>query len=371
MLALWNFTWKDLIYDRWRSLWTVLSLAVLVVGYLLLAAQAQAFLILLGQSRATSNLMIIAANTIDPMDSSLDESALQAAQQIAPGQIRDAFPTLFRHLTIGNQIMQIEAVPPEEMTSAMDLALLQGHWPDGLLQVVISDGAAQLTSWKIGSTVDIYGTDFTVTGVVRTDENTFGSIWMTYTEGQNLFGVGRGFQVGYLTLEPWADPERVRSSLITNPRFSSNYTVYIESAFNKSYNQSNNNLLILLSLLTLVALLAVTFSTYNATSLSLTERSIEIGMLRLLGFTQGKLLNFLLARTLLLTLVAYSLGWLAALLFINYQRQHTTFDLVFLVLKLTPASSLIGLGLAILFAFLGVWLTSRWIALSGLSYQGM
>jgi len=42
--------------------------------------------------------------------------------------------------------------------------------------------------------------------------------------------------------------------------------------------------------------------------MSLTERSHEIGLLRVVGFTQTKLRGFLFARALVLTLASYSLG---------------------------------------------------------------
>jgi ABC-type antimicrobial peptide transport system permease subunit len=225
--------------------------------------------------------------------------------------------------------------------------------------VVVSEGAAGLASWKIGSPVNVYGTDFQVTGLVRAEENAFGSVWMTYAEGQRLFGTSRGFQVGYLSLAPSADPESVRARLLADPRLSAAYSVYLEHAFTNSYNQSNSNLLTLSGLMVLISLLAVTFGIYNATSLSLTERSLEIGLLNVIGFTLKKLRSFLLARTLVLTLLAYSLGWLISLIFIDQQRLHASVDLIFRDMSLTPFSSLLGLGLAGLFAFLGVWLASR------------
>lgn len=362
MLALGYFTFRDLLHDRWRSLLTILSLAVIVVGYLLLTSLAQALVILSRQAQITNNLLILAANTIDPMDSFINEGVLQAAVEIAPDQIRLAFPILFRHLTIDGQLVQVRAVALEAMSSSVGLTLVKGDWPDGPRQVVTSEGAAELASWKIGSTVNIYGTDFRVTGLVRTEENAFGSVWMTYAEGQQLFGTSRGFQVGYLSLVPSADPESVRAKLLADPRISSAYSVYLEHAFTNSYNQSNSNLLTLSALMVLVSLLVVTFGIYNATSLSLTERSLEIGLLHVIGFTLNKLRSFLLTRALVLTLAAYGLGWLISLIFINHQRLHASVDLVFRALRLTPFSSLFGLGLAVIFAVLGVWLASRRLA---------
>ena len=153
-------------------------------------------------------------------------------------------------------------------------------------------------------------------------------------------------------------PEATRLRLQAVPQLASCCIVFIETAYSESFNQANYNILFLSGLLTLTSLLALTFSIYTLTSLSLSERGREVSLLRVVGFTSGRLRIFLLARALLLTLAAYGLGWLAALVFINYQHLHTSFDLLFMVLRLSPASSLIGLALALLFAFLGVWLTT-------------
>jgi ABC-type antimicrobial peptide transport system permease subunit len=356
MPALAYFLFKDLLHDRWRSLLTILNLAVIVVGYLLLGSLAQSIAILSKSAPASNDLLIVEADTIDPMDSTIDEAALQAAMDIAPMAIRRAIPILFRHLTIDGQVMQVRGVTTDELPLSQRLILVGGGWPDGPRQVVVSEGAARLASWKIGSMVNIYGTNFQICGLVRAEENAFGSIWMTYPDAQQLFGAGKGFQVGYLSLAASANAENVRTSLQADPRISSAYTVYLQSAYNDSYNQSNASLVILSSLMVLISLLAISFGTYNATSLSLAERGPEIGVLRAIGFTPDKLRYFLLARSLLLTLAAYSLGWAVSRLLIAGQQHKPAVDIIFLNLHLTSLSSLIGLGLAVLFAFLGVWL---------------
>jgi hypothetical protein len=370
MRTLGHFVMRDLLHDRWRSLLTVIGLAAVVVGYLLLAALAQAIVSLSKAAPVNNLLLIVGANTIDPMDSSLDEGVLQAARQAAPQQILRTFPILFRHLTIDGHIMQIRAVPPEELPAAMALTLTAGSWPNAPGQVAVSEGGAQQAVWKIGSTVKIYGTDFQVSGLVRGPENAFGTVWMAYADGQRLFGMGRGFQVGYVVLEPSADPQSVRLQLLGDARIATQADVYLDSVYTNDFNQSYMNMVILSGLMVLISLLGITFGIYNATSLSLTERSREIGLLRLIGFTLGKLRSFLLVRAVILTGAAYGLGWLAALIFINQQRLLSSVNLVFQALQLTPWFSLAGLGLAVLFAGLGVWLsTARMAALSPL--QGL
>ena len=360
MYALVYLIFKDLIHDRWRSLLTIISIAVIVVVYLLIASLSQAFFVFNQQSQVTNNLVIVASDVLDPMESSLNEEVLQNAQKIAPEQIQRAFPILFRHLNIDDQIMQIRAVPLEEMHTSLALTLFQGNWPDGPRQIIVSEGVAQFASWKIGSNVKIYGTNFIVSGLVRSGENNSGAVWMTYPEGQSLFGMRRGFQVGYLRLEPSADPENVRSMLEMDPRISACCTVYLENALSNRYYQVNHNFLTLNRLMAFVSLLAITFGIYNATKLSLTERSHEIGMLRVLGFSQRKLLGILIFRVLVLTLAAYSLGWVISIIFLNYHRANTIMGVSAapLILDLTLSASIVGLALAIAFSFLGVWLTS-------------
>ena len=364
MFALGYFTIKDLIHDRWRSLMTIVSLAVVVAGYLLLASLSRAFLTVGKQSQVTDNLVLLSANAIDPMESSLDETVLQTAQAIAPERIQRVFPTLFRHMDIGGQILQVRAVPQDEMPAAMDLSLIQGDWPSGGQQVVVGYDLARAESWSIGSIVNIYGGDFQVTGLVRAKDNNLSAIWMTYPAGQRLFGMQHGFQVGYLVLAPSADPESVGAALQADPRIASRYTVYLENAVSEGYNQLNHNLVSLSSIMSIISLLAITFGIYNSTSMSLTERSYEISLLRVVGFTQGKLRGFLLSRALVLTLMAYSLGWGLLACYFYYRNLYAplNFSEAPMYLGLTLSATLLGLGLSAVFAFLGVWLTSGRLA---------
>jgi ABC-type antimicrobial peptide transport system permease subunit len=369
MRVLAHFTLKDLLHDAWRSLLTILSLAVVVVSFLLLSALSRAYLEFGRRVQTSNNLVIISANVIDPMESSLDDSILDTARQIAPDKIQKVFPHIFRHLNIEGQILQVNAVPLEEMNTALALKLLQGSWPADAQEIGISEGVTQITSWRIGSIVKVYGTDFKVTGILRAGGNNYASIWMTYTEGQRLFGLTHGFQMGYLQLEPSADPESVRLKIQADPRFSSDYSVYLVNALNDRYRQINRNLLVLSAVQAVLSLLAITLGTYNANSLSLTERGREIILLRMIGFTKGRVRIFLLARSLVLTLAAYILGWITAILFISYQRVHTPINIQAapLVLELTPLTSLLGLVLAVGFAFLGILLTSGYLDTLGLS----
>lgn len=359
MRVLGYFTLRDLIHDHWRSLLTILNIAVVVVSYLLLSSLSEAFILFGRQSQVSNNLVVISADALDPMESSLNNDILQTAQLIAPKQILSVFPTLFRHMSIEGQVMQVRAVPLEDMKTALALTLTSGRWPESPQQVVISEGVTQITSWKTDSIVQIYGTNFQVVGIVRAGGNKFASVWMTYDEGQHLFGTNHGFQMGFLQLDSSVNPESIRAKIETDPRFSGQYAVYLENTLSDRYNQINHDLLTLSEIQALICLLTITFGTYNAVSLSLTERSYEILLLRVVGFTQDRLRVILVGRTLVLATAAYIIGGITAFVFIEYQRAHTPISIqaVPLLLNLSIIAILLGFFLTMTFTFLGVWFT--------------
>jgi ABC-type antimicrobial peptide transport system permease subunit len=107
-----------------------------------------------------------------------------------------------------------------------------------------------------------------------------------------------------------------------------------------------------------VALLAITFGIYNATSLTLAERGWELGALRVLGFEIGGLRRFLYLRALLLVGAAYILGALIAVTYMTVQGQQTPIVIhgATLLMRVQPWALALGLCLTALFAYLGVWL---------------
>ncbi len=360
MLILLYYTVRDLIHDYKRSLLTIASLTVIVVSYLLLISLSQAYLTF-GSDKETQNLMVLSANAIDPMESTLSEDVLQTALAAAPGQIEHVFPVIFRHMNIEGQIMQVRGVALEDMEQYNNLELIQGQWPQSEQQIVISEGVIQITTWKIGTLVNIYGSDFQVSGIVRAGGNKFASIWMTFTAGQQLFGTQKGFQMGFLTVYPNIDPETVRLRLQADPRLSQQYAFYLENSLGDLYQQVNYNLLALSLIQTIISLLAITFGTYNATCLSLLERQVEMGLLRVIGFTQGKLGAIFFSRSAIQTGLAYLIGWMIATAVIDYQRSShpISIESAPLTLGIGFSTSLLGLGLALFFSFMGVLISIK------------
>ena len=123
----------------------------------------------------------------------------------------------------------------------------------------------------------------------------------------------------------------------------------------------NQNLLTLSLVQVIISLLAITFGSYNATCLSLLERDVEISLLRVIGFTQGKRRMILFARTFMQTLLAYLAGWIISAAVIGYKSAHNPINIHSsrLILSMDLSASLLGLALALSFSFLGVIISTK------------
>jgi len=353
-----SFAFKDLLYDRGRSVLTILSLMVIMVGYLILSALSEAYRTFGKRPEATRNLMIISAEVLDPMESNLDDNILNVAQDLFPDAVSRVSPCIFRHMNIEERMIQVRAVPPEDFTDLYQLSLFDGSWPADERQIIATDGAVHIYQWKLGSTITIYGSEFELVGIVKALGSKYASIWMTYAAGEQLFGTKRGYQIGYVQVNPRADIETVRTGLESDPRLEGRYAVYLEDQLSDRYNQATQDLLRLTVILMFVSLTAISFGTYHTTGLTLVERSWEIAVLRVVGFSPGAIRSFLFNRTLFQILIAYGMGLGVATLFIRWHQATSPIVLhsAPLTLTLTTTGIILGLVLTVLFALLGVWL---------------
>jgi hypothetical protein len=358
---------KDLFHDFTRSLLTVASLATIILGFLLTAAISTAFLEFGSQVTTDShNLMVLSADSIDPAQGSLTDEVLDTAaravqEKFGPQSLLRASPMIFRTLRITDWVMQVIAVPRQDMTDVYRLTLLAGHYPQGNGEIVATQEAIQITGWSMGHIVEILGQKLQVVGIVRYEGGKLASLWMTYPVGQALFGTRIGFQIGILQIAGDLDPETVRTYLETLPELTPTYAVYLEQQLNERYATFIRAILAFSGFLNILALSVVSFGGFNAASLTLAERGHEIAILRVVGFSPPIVRRFLFGRTLLQTLVAYAVGWGLAVLITQHSMTspNISFIGVTLPLRLPPTTLLLGLALTILFAWLGVWLTTR------------
>jgi ABC-type antimicrobial peptide transport system permease subunit len=359
------FLFKDLIFDRGRSVLTIISLTAVIVSYLAASALSEVFLEFGSTSQTGSrNLLIVADYAVDPMQSKMDDSILQAAadivrQEFGPDSVRSVFPSIYRTLEINDRTMRLLAIPRDDMMRAYSLTLLEGDWPASDEQAVVTQEGMHVNGWKIGDRILIRGSNLLITGRVQEEAGT-SVIWMTYSGGQKLFNAQSDFQIGVLQIEDSLDLPTVQASLEQDPHFPKGYAVYLTQQVYERYTDLVRSLTKASDVIAALALGVVILGTFNATSLTLAERKREIAILQTIGFTSRTILLFMLVRTLLQTLVAFCLAWGFMVIIVNNSLQY---PLVIYaktaILSLSTESIFLGFILTVLAASLGVWLTAH------------
>lgn len=351
---------QDVLHEAHRSLLTVLYLSLVIAIHLSVASLAGA---LSGTAQemlsSPQNLLLLSADILDPTDSAIDMGALEsAAVQLeniySAGAVQGLSPLILRHLRIEGHVFQLAAAPPGDFERVFQLRLLQGAWPTDLRQVAGSRSALALTGRSLGEQLVIYGEPFTISAVVDSPGDR-ADLWLGLAAGQALFPSTSDFQVGVIQLAPRIDAAEAQMRL-ENQLKPSGYAVYQERQFAAQFSLSLQDMLGLARFFYLLSLLVISFGVYNITHLSLAERSVEIGILRTVGFSPARIQLILLARTALLALAAFGLGWLTVFAYVRAMQQPLMLYTTPLHLELTPLRAAYALALCLLFSAFGVWL---------------
>jgi putative ABC transport system permease protein len=355
------FLLKDMCHDWARTGLTVLGIAVVIFSFFILSTFAQSLVSFNEAEPYRSNLIVAQSNLIDLGDSVLDDSVLHAAEQMPSNLVSRVSPVIFRHLRINDHLIQLRAARVEDWTTVFHMELLEGQWPKEFREVAVGQDTAKANDWKIGSLVEIFGSEFRISAITRSPGSAFSSIWMPLNQAQVHFGKKNLYQMMVVQVAQNADAENVKLLLQTNPQLTGKYSVFFEDTFSQRNTQILKDMSSLMNICSSLALLAVCFGTYTSTNLSLTERSREIGILRAIGFPHNSLSGLLGLRAILQGLIAYTAGLATVLLFIAYRQSSAKlfvlgFNIIFMI---TWQIILDGFLLTIALALLGAWLSSR------------
>jgi len=355
------FVLKDLRHDWARTGLTVLGIAVVIFSFFILSTFAQSLVSFNEAESYKSNLIVVQSNLIDLGDSVLDDSALHTIEQMPSNLVSQVSPVIFRHLRINDHLIQLRAARVEDWITVFNMELLEGQWPKDFGEVAVGQDTAKANDWKIGSMVEIFGSEFRISAITRSPGSAFSSIWMPLNQAQVHFGKKNLYQMVVVQVAQNADADKVKLLLQTNPQLTGKYSVFFEDTYSQRNTQILKDMFSLMSICSILALLAVSFGTYTSTNLSLTERSREISILRAIGFPNNCLSRLLGLRAIMQALMAYIIGMVATFLYIAYRQSNTQlyvlgFNVSF---KITWQIILGGFLLTTALALLGAWLSSR------------
>ncbi len=363
------FLMADIRHDWIKTLLTLLGLSAVVFCYFLMGALSNSLGDFYSAGPTGQNLIIIQSELIDPTDARMDVEVYETLKQMPLEQVQRVSPVIYRYRRVDDHMVILRSAPLADWPSVFHLQLLEGSWPKAYGEVVVGEGAAQAYQWTPGSQVNIYGSVFSISGIVRSPGISFSSIWMPLTQGLALFGNERGYQALFVQAAPGADAEALKRELEQHPLISGKYSVFFEDTYSRRVNQLMRDLNSLIKIGSFLALFGVTLGTYTSTNLSLVERSRELGILRSMGFPNQRLMRIFSLRAVLLDWAGFLIGLGCALLYIALQNSSNPLFVLGYHIRFQADWALFATGFAITtgLALLGAALPA--FHLFGLSIQ--
>lgn len=356
-----GFIIKDLINDKWRTVITIVNLLVFICCYMAMASLAEATLSFSDRPADASSIFILSRNIIDPAESVVTDDLLEPAKEMMPQYVLSVTPLMYKSLYINGHISQVRAARLEDMRSVHSLTIIAGDWPSPQNQVVIGENTAAITRWQVGDTLRIYGSDFTISGLVSASGSNASAIWMPLDTAEKLFDTDGKYQFIWIQVQPGINPEEIKNQLQNDPRINAGYDVFLANNFYQEYTKSFTQMEGLTGILLILALSSVMLGTYSNVFLVVSERHREITILRAIGIQAITIRIFITIRMLLMILIAYvlSLGLSTLLLnFFNYLNP-IIFRLALVPVVVTPRVFFGGLLLSLFFGWIGVWIPTN------------
>jgi len=350
----------DLWADRNRTILSLLTLTLMAIGYMILAGFAESIRLFSEQAGDRRGIVIVERGVLDPMNSRIDLTMIEGIRTLVEGKGARISPCQFRHMRIDGQLVQLRACPLEDWQPVHHLQLAQGSWP-AYGEVAITEGASISTGWQIGDHLKIYGTSFTISGLVRASGTKFLAVWMSLEDSERLFEVSDRYQLVMIQIAPNTDAEQLRAAIEAHPSLAGGFDVmFLDALFNR-YTEVVRGLLGVSQTLALAAITLVVLGSYQATRLSLEERSRSVTILRVTGFSEGQLHGLLQIRSLWMLTLAFLFGALFTLGLLGWANRVTPLQVqsVQLEVRLTLSVLLWGYPLSLACAAIGTWISAR------------
>ena len=369
LLTALRFLGVDLRHNLARTLLAVAALAAVIASYLVIVAGAAGFAQFAPYfATPQPNLWLMSAGVLTPINSSLSQEQVDLAARLVrenfgAGALQAALPVMYRSVRYADKTYALAAISVDDAAQVFDLQLVEGTYPapaaSGRREVAASSSFMQVNQAQLGGTLSIFGSDFTIVGVVQSVSNSLAMLWMDLSMGRQLYAYREDFQVGVLALKEGVDAAQVQAVLEADPALQYCCAAYLDRQLNEIASGQLATLDAILRTFQVLALFVVTFGVYNAANLTLVERAREVALLRVAGFTPGEVKGLLAAHYLLFTLAAFGVGWGAAVLYAQWNGKVASIGGQVITLQIQPQQVWLGLGLTLAFALAGVWLPAR------------
>jgi len=307
---------KNLWRRATRSLLTVMGIAVGVAAVVALGAMADGIASNYGSALGLSNdLLVTQANTLDVVYSSLDEQLADRIQAIP--DVTNVDPGVFSWIAVGNSPYFLIYGYPSGSVAMSHYRIVEGKPVTAVNQVAIGRRGADALKLAVDDTLRLNGVPYRIVGIYETGagmEESGGVL--TLEDAQTIAQKQRKVSLFQVGVRPNADIEQVKRRIAALDK---EITVTVASEY-EGGEQWTAYLQGFAWSIAAIAILIGGLGMMSAMVMSVMERTREIGTLRAVGWSRGRVLRLILGEAIGLSLVGgvagmalgAGLAWLAA-----------------------------------------------------------
>ena len=239
------------------------------------------------------------------------------------------------------------------------LKIVEGRtFRPGLRELIVGRGVTrQFEGARIGETLRMRGSDWTVVGVFESGDANESELWADVEVAQSTFN-RQGFSAVRLQLDDPKGLQGVKDALTADPRLN----VDVESEqqyYSGQTRQFRQTIGILAGVVTVIMALGAMFAALNTMYAAVGTRAREIATLRAIGFGGTPVVVSVMLESLVLAVVGGLIGALLAFLLFNNMAVSTlgaNFTQVVFQFAVTPALVGQGIVIAIVIGMIGGFL---------------
>ncbi len=349
------------------SLVIVVGLAGVVAVFTALLAMAAGFQSTLEAAGRPDVALVLRGGSQAELNSGISREQGTIIKQ-APGvaQGADGLPLASAEVIVIAELMKagettgsnitVRGVEPAAFTLRPKLRIVEGRaFTQGLRELIVGQGVArQFEGVRLGETLRMRGSDWTVVGVFASGDAYESELWADVDVAQSTFN-RQGYSAVRLQLAGPGDLQTVNDALSADPRV--NVDVETEQEyFSGQTEQFRKSIGALAGVVTFIMALGAMFAALNTMYAAVGARAREIATLRAIGFRALPVVVSVMLESLILALAGGLLGALAAYVLFNNMAVSTlgaNFTQVVFRFAVTPALVIDGLVIAVVIGMVG------------------
>lgn len=352
------------------SLVIVVGLAGVVAVFTALLAMAAGFQSTLESAGRPDVALVLRGGSQAELNSGISREQGTIIKQ-APGvaQGADGLPLASAEVVVIAELVKpgektgsnitVRGVEPAAFELRPQLRIVEGRaFTRGLRELIVGQGVAgQFEGARLGATLRMRGSDWTVVGVFASGDAYESELWADGDVAQSTFN-RQGYSSVRLQLAAASDLQTVEDALSADPRVNVDVETE-EQYFSGQSEQFRKTIGILAIFVTGIMGLGAVFAALNTMYAAVGARAREIATLRAIGFRGMPVVVSIMLESLILALAGGLLGALAAYVLFNNMVVSTlgaNFTQVVFRFAVTPALVAYGFVIAVAIGMVGGFL---------------